>query len=180
MPSPAVIRDARDSDMDAVQRIYTPYVLHGLATFEETPPSEVELLLRRQQVLSAGLPYLVAALDGQVVGYAYATLYRVRAAYRHTVEDSVYVADSFHGRGIGRALLTEVITRCEATDRRQMIAIIGDSGDAASIALHQRLGFEPIGTLRAVGFKLGQWVDTILMQRSLGPADCYPPGREST
>lgn len=164
-----VVRDAVDEDMDAVARIYAHHVLHGLATFEEVPPVADDLLARRALMLAQGLPYLVAAQpDGVVVGYAYASTYRPRAAYRHTVEDSVYIADGLAGRGIGRALLTALIARCEAGPWRQMIAVIGDSGNAASIALHDRLGFRATGTFEAVGFKFGRWVDTVLMQRALG------------
>ncbi|GAB4070370.1 N-acetyltransferase [Ancylobacter sonchi] len=165
---PLRIRDADEADMEAVQAIYAHHVLHGLASFETTPPSTAELLVRRAAVLAAGLPYLVAEEEGRIVGYCYATAYRPRPAYRHTVEDSVYVADGLGGRGIGAALLEALIRRCEAGDWRQMLAVIGNSGNAGSIALHRRLGFETVGTLRSVGFKFGRWVDTVLMQRSLG------------
>ncbi|AUC96579.1 GNAT family N-acetyltransferase [Bradyrhizobium sp. SK17] len=163
-----VVRDATDGDMADVQGIYAHHVLNGLATFEEVPPAVDEMRGRRSAVLAAGLPYLVAELEGRVVGYAYATSYRPRPAYRHTIEDSVYVTDGLHGRGIGVALLEALIARTEAGPWRQMIAVIGNSGNAGSIALHRRMGFEMVGTLRSVGFKLGQWVDTVLMQRSLG------------
>jgi phosphinothricin acetyltransferase len=163
-----LVRDATEADMPAVQRIYAHYVLHGLATFEEEPPTIDEMLSRRAGIVSRGLPYLVAETNGAILGYSYATAYRPRPAYRHTIEDSVYVADGFGGRGIGRALLSALIARCETGPWRQMIAVIGDSGNAASIALHGSLGFRPVGTLRAVGFKLGRWVDTVLMQRDLG------------
>jgi phosphinothricin acetyltransferase len=172
------VRDATDADLAAIQPIYAHYVRHGLATFEETPPSAADLLARRAAILALGLPYLVALLDQQIVGYSYASIYRPRPAYRHTVEDSVYVADGWHGRGIGRALLTALIARCEAGPWRQMVAIIGDSENAASIALHERLGFRAVGTLRGVGFKLGRWVDTVLMQRELGAGAGAPPGRD--
>ena len=165
------LRDAAETDMAAVQAIYSHHVLHGLASFEETPPSVDEMRARRAGVLQLGLPYLVAVLDGQVVGYSYATAYRPRPAYRFTIEDSVYVADGLAGRGIGSALLGELIARCEAGPWRQMLAVIGDSGNAASLGLHQRLGFAPIGTLRSAGFKFGRWVDTVLMQRPLGRGD---------
>ncbi|AOO84694.1 GNAT family N-acetyltransferase [Bosea vaviloviae] len=161
--------------MAAVQAIYAHHVLHGLASFEETPPGIDELLARRAAVLELGLPYLVAELDGRVAGYCYATAYRPRAAYRHTIEDSVYVADALGGHGIGTALLAALIARCDAGPWRQMLANIGNSGNAGSIALHRRFGFEPAGTLRSVGFKLGQWVDTILMQRPLGVGDSTLP-----
>ena len=163
-----VVRDATDDDAPAIRDIYAHEVLHGLSTFEETPPTEGELLSRRRGVLELGLPYLVAQADGRVVGYSYATAYRPRPAYRHTVEDSVYVAPDVRGRGVGAALLTALIARCEAGPWRQMIAVIGNGGNAGSIALHERLGFRTVGAFECVGFKLGRWVDTVLMQRSLG------------
>ena len=172
-----LVRDATATDMAAIQVLYAHHVLHGLATFEEVPPSAAEMAQRRDAVLKAGLPYLVAELDAQVVGYAYATAYRPRPAYRHTIEDSIYVGHGFSGRGIGSALLRTLIQRCELGDWRQMLAVIGNSGNAGSIALHRRLGFEPIGTLRSVGFKLGRWVDTVLMQRPLGAGDGSAPTR---
>ncbi len=162
------VRDATDADLPAITSIYAPQVLEGLASFEEVPPTVEEMRARRAEILRRGLPYLVAEDDGTVVGYSYATAYRARPAYRHTVEDSVYVREGFHGRGIGRALLTELIERCNAGPWRQMVAVIGDSGNLASIALHRRHGFTLVGTLRGVGFKLGRWVDTVLMQRALG------------
>lgn len=169
---PAVtVRDAEVSDMAGVQAIYAHHVLNSLATFEQIPPSLDELTARRDAVLRAGLPYLVAELDGRIVGYTYATAYRPRPAYRHTIEDSVYVADGMAGHGIGSALLAELISRCERGDWRQMLAVIGNSGNAGSLALHRRMGFQPVGTLKSVGFKFGQWVDTVLMQRPLGDGD---------
>ena len=155
--------------MAAVQPIYAHHVTHGLASFEQVPPTTTELSSRRAATLQLGLPYLVAELDSRVVGYSYASVYRPRPAYRHTVEDSVYVADGWPRQGIGKALLAALIERCEAGPWRQMIAIIGDSDNQASIALHHDLGFRPIGTLHAVGFKFGRWVDSVLMQRALGP-----------
>jgi L-amino acid N-acyltransferase YncA len=165
------VRDARDEDMEAVQAIYAHHVLRGLASFEETPPAAAELSRRRGEVLALGLPYLVVEAAGAIAGYSYATLYRSRTAYRHTLEDSVYVREGMHGRGIGGALLAALIARCEAGPWRQMIAVIGDSGNAGSIALHRRHGFATVGTLRSVGFKLGRWVDSVLMQRALGRGD---------
>ena len=170
-----VVRDALDADMEAVARIYAHHVEQGLATFEEVPPTAAEMLARRAKVLAIRAPYLVAEIDGEVVGYCYATPYHARAAYRHTLEDSVYVAPGRGGRGIGGALLAELIARCEAGPWRWIVAIVGDSGNSASIALHRRHGFEPVGTLRSVGFKLGRWVDTPIMQRVLGPGDSRPP-----
>ena len=170
-----IVRDATERDLDSVQRIYAFHVLHGLATFEETPPTTQELLTRRNGVVGLGLPYLVAETDGLIVGFSDATGYRARAAYRHTIEDSVYVAEGLYGRGIGSRLLHALIARCEAGPWRQMLAVIGHSGNTASISLHRRLGFRPVGTLEAVGFKLGRWVDTVLMQRQLGAGNSAPP-----
>src|ERR1043166_3466301 len=169
------VRDARDADVPVVQAIYAHHVLHGLATFEEVPPTVAELAGRRASVLAQQLPYLVAELGGEVVGYCYATSYRPRPAYRFTIEDSVYVADGLAGRGVGAALLGELIARCEAGPWRQMIAIIGNSENAGSIALHRRLGFAHVGTMRSVGWKLGRWVDSVVMQRALGPGDGEAP-----
>lgn len=170
-----LVRNARESDMAAVQPIYAHHVLEGLASFEEVPPGLDELVSRWRGVLVQGLPYLVAEAEGRVVGYSYATAYRPRPAYRYTVEDSVYVAPDMGGRGIGRLLLEELITRCEAGPWHQMLAVIGNSGNTASIALHRRLGFSEVGVLTSVGFKLGRWVDTVLMQRSLGTGNGAPP-----
>lgn len=175
LASPIIIRDAAEADLPAVQAIYARHVLHGLASFEEVPPETVELAARRAAVLAQGLPYLAAEIEGRLVGYAYAGAYRPRPAYRHTIEDSVYVADGQAGRGIGRALLAGLIERCEAGPWRQMVAVIGDSGNTASIALHEALGFSQVGTFRSIGFKFGRWVDTVLMQRALGPGDAMPP-----
>jgi phosphinothricin acetyltransferase len=169
--SSLLVRDADDSDLPAIQNIYAFYVRHSVATFEEMPPNVDDLLARRKAILEVRLPYLVATRGRDIVGYAYATFYRLRPAYRYTVEDSVYVADTFRSQGVGSALLSAVIERCEQGGWRQMIAVIGDSANAGSIALHRRFGFNPMGTLKAVGFKLGQWVDTVLMQRTLGEGD---------
>ena len=164
-----LLRDARDDDMGAIQAIYAHHVLHGTASFEEEPPPLAEMQRRRADVLARGLPYLVAELDGGVAGYSYATPYRARSAYRFSIENSVYVDQARHRSGVGRALLTELIARCERGDWRQMIAVIGDSAQVASIGLHASLGFRHIGTLQAVGLKFGRWLDTVLMQRALGP-----------
>jgi L-amino acid N-acyltransferase YncA len=173
---PLVIRDAEPADMASVQKIYGHHVLHGLATFEEVPPSVEEMLARRAAVQALGLPYLVAERTGEILGYSYATSYRPRPAYRHTVEDSVYLAEGLGGQGIGTALLAELIRRCEAGPWRQMLAVIGDTANAGSIGLHRKLGFDHAGTLRSVGFKHGRWVDTVLMRRALGAGDTVLPG----
>ncbi|KWF04138.1 GNAT family N-acetyltransferase [Burkholderia pseudomultivorans] len=167
-PSPCVVRDATDADLPAIQAIYAHHVLHGVASFEEAPPDVAELRARRDAVLRHGLPYLVAECDGRVAGYAYATPYRPRSAYRHTIEDSIYIDDAQRGRGIGSALLAALIARCEAGPWRQMIAVIADGGTGGSTSLHRAFGFEPAGTLKAVGFKHGRWIDTALLQRTLG------------
>jgi|SRR6266516_5232147 len=168
---PILVRDAREADTASIHKIYAHYVLNALATFEEVPPTVEDMCSRREIIQGAGLPYLVAEVDEHIVGYICATVYRPRPAYRHTVEDSVYVAQGFHAKGIGRALLSALIERCEAGDWRQMIAVIGGDDNRGSIALHRSLGFQDVGTLKAVGFKLGQWVDTVLMQRALGKGD---------
>ncbi len=170
-----MIRDATEADMVSIQTIYAHYVLHEMATFEEVPPSVDEFLSRRATVLGLDLPYLVAELDGQIAGYCYASRYHSRIAYRFTIEDSVYVADEMRGRGLGTTLLQSLIARCETGPWRQMLAIIGHTGRAASIALPKRLGFQPAGTIKSVGFKFGQWVDTDFMQRSLGAGDTNLP-----
>ncbi|QFZ83758.1 GNAT family N-acetyltransferase [Variovorax paradoxus] len=161
------IADAEPHHMARVQAIYSHYVQHDLCSFEEEVPTVAQMHTRRTDLLSRGLPYLVALKDGEVAGYAYASPYRARSAYRHTVEDSIYVAPGMHGHGIGTALLQAVIDRCTAAGFMQMVACIGHSGNAGSQRLHARLGFETVGVLRNVGFKFGQWVDTVLMQRAL-------------
>jgi phosphinothricin acetyltransferase len=155
--------------MPRIHAIYGFHVLHGLASFEEEPPSIDELSRRRAAVLSRGLPYLVAERGGEVLGYSYAAPYRSRPAYRFTVENSVYVDHNLRRRGVGYLLLSALIPRCIERQCGQMIAVIGDSENIASIALHERLGFIRVGTLRAVGFKFGRWVDSVLMQRALNP-----------
>jgi L-amino acid N-acyltransferase YncA len=155
--------------MAAVRDIYAHYVLHSLATFEETPPTLEEMLMRRRASVDLSLPYLVAEAEAEILGFAYAAAYHRRAAYRFTIEDSVYVHDGLGGRGIGSALLGVLIVACERGPWRQMVAVVGDSANAGSIALHQRFGFELMGTLRSVGFKFGRWVDTPILQRALRP-----------
>jgi len=171
------LRNATPADLPAIQAIYAPHVLHGSASFEMEPPDVAELGRRLATVRQAGLPYRVALLEGEVVGYAYATLYRPRPAYRHTAEDSVYVRDGLGGQGIGQRLLADVIEGCTVAGFRQLVAVIGDSANGASIALHRRLGFRPVGTFEAVGFKHGRWLDSVLMQRSLGEGASTPGKR---
>ncbi|HEU0220710.1 MAG TPA: GNAT family N-acetyltransferase [Paracoccaceae bacterium] len=168
------IRPSAEDDLAMIQAIYAHHVLHGLASFEEEPPSLAEIAARRRAILARGLPHLVAAAAGRVLGYAYAGPYRPRPAYRFTLEDSIYLAPEMTGRGIGGRLLAELIERATALGYRQMIAVIGDSAHRPSILLHERAGFAHVGVLRAVGFKFGRWVDTVLMQRALGPGASAP------
>jgi L-amino acid N-acyltransferase YncA len=163
-----LVRPSADDDIAAITRIYAHHVLHGLASFEEIPPDETELARRREEVLRHGLPYLAAEQAGEVVGYCYAAPYRSRSAYRFTIEDSVYIEAGHVGQGIGRALLARLIELCEQGSWRQMIAVIGDRENHASIRLHAAQRFQMIGTHPAVGFKFGRWVDSVLMQRELG------------
>ena len=168
-------RAATRADVDAITAIYGDEVLNGTATFEVRPPDAAEMATRMEKTAAGGLPYLVAERDGHAVGYAYAGLYHLRPAYRHTVEDSIYIAAGSRGTGVGGALLRALITECTARDFRQMIALIGDSGNAASIRLHKAAGFEAVGTLKSVGYKHNRWLDVVLMQRTLGPGAGEPP-----
>jgi len=170
------LRAAGREDIAAVAAIYGHHVLHGLASFEEESPGEAEMTRRFDAVHAAGYPWLVAELEsGEVGGYAYASGYRARPAYRFSVENSVYVAPDAIGLGLGRLLLSALIDECTTRGYRQMIAIIGDSENHASIGLHRALGFEDSGTLRAVGFKHERWVDSVIMQLSLGDSDTTLP-----
>ena len=175
MTSRPAIRDALVEDIPAITAIYSLHVRQGTSSFELTPPSEVDMARRREAIVTSGLPYLVAELNGCVAGYAYAGPYRLRPAYRYTVENSVYVADWAQRRGVGQALLNALIPACEATGMRQMIAIIGDTGNVASIALHRSVGFQYVGTLKTVGYKHDRWLDVVIMQRPLGPGAAVPP-----
>lgn len=178
-----VVRDCTDDDIAWVQAIYAHHVLNGLGSFEEVAPDAAEMTRRREEVVRRRLPFLVAQMPGldprtgTVGGYAYAGPFRPRSAYRYTVEDSVYIAPDAQGKGLGRVLLGTLIERCQLLGYRQMVAVIGDSGNFASIALHARLGFVEAGVLRSVGFKAGRWVDSVLMQRRLGRGDDTLPGR---
>jgi L-amino acid N-acyltransferase YncA len=165
----AALRPAAASDLAAVQAIYGRHVREGLATFEEEPPDLAEIARRHGEVVGRGLPWLVAEDAGRVLGFAYAGPYRARSAYRFALEDSIYLDPAATGRGLGGALLAALLAAGEAWGARQMLAVIGDSGNAASVAVHARAGFRHVGTFEAVGFKFGRWVDTVLMQRPLGP-----------
>ncbi|NVO13578.1 MAG: N-acetyltransferase family protein [Rhodoplanes sp.] len=172
-----MLRDCTPSDIAAVTAIYAHAVRHGRASFEVDPPDATEMARRRDAVLTGGFPYLVAEIGGAVVGYAYAGAYRSRPAYAGTVESSVYVTPRLQARGIGGALLAELVDEAAARGFRQMVAVIGDSANAASVRLHARAGFRLVGTLASVGWKHGVWLDTVLMQRPLGDGDRSPPAR---
>jgi L-amino acid N-acyltransferase YncA len=171
------IRGAGPSDIAAITRIYTHAVAHGTASFELDPPDETEMARRQQGLLSQLYPYIVAERGGVVAGYAYAAPYRARPAYDWCVEDSIYVAPEVHRQGIGRLLLTHLAAKAESLGFRQMVGVIGDSANTASVAVHAAVGFRLIGTFQSIGYKHGRWLDTVLMQRQLGPGDSTPPGR---
>lgn len=169
-----IIRNAAAGDCGVLGEIYAHNVLTGTATFEVAPPDDHEMERRLGAIQGAGLPYLAAETDGDIVGFAYAGPYRERYAYRFTLGNSVYVAENAQGRGVGRALMSALISRCTALDYRQMIAAVGDD-NAASIKLHEAMGFRRVGTLKGAGHKLGHWVDVALLQRALGPGDEAEP-----
>jgi len=176
-PAPGiVVRDAGERDVPRIAAIYAHHVRTGLATFEVEPPEAAEMARRRANVLGWALPFFVAEDAGGILGYAYAAPYRTRAGYRYTVEDSIYVDPGAVGRGVGRGLLERLIDACTGIGCRQMIAVIGDTGNRPSIALHEACGFARVGTLPSTGFKFGRWVDSVLMQRALGAGDRSPPG----
>lgn len=170
-----IVRPAEARDAEALAAIYADAVLHGFGTFEETPPSAAEMEARRANVARLGLPYLVAEDAGRVLGFAYAGPFRLRQAYRYTVEDSVYIAPEAKGRGVGRAVLSGVLAACEAAGVRQVVAVIGDSRNAGSIGLHRALGFVDAGVGRSFGYKHGRWVDIVWMQKALNGGDTRPP-----
>jgi L-amino acid N-acyltransferase YncA len=173
------IRPSTDADLSALTAIYAHHVVHGTGTFELDAPDATEMARRRAEVLARGLPWLVAEHDGAVAGYAYANWFRPRPAYRFFVEDSIYLAPAALGRGAGRLLLAELMARCEDAGARQMVAVIGDAANTASIGLHAALGFEHTGVLSASGWKFGRWLDVVLMQKALGEgARSAPAGEE--
>jgi L-amino acid N-acyltransferase YncA len=165
------LRPAEAADAETLARLYGWHVLHGTGTFEETPPDAAEMAARLARVRAAGLPYLIAEAGGAALGYASASPYHHRSGYRFTAEDSVYVAPDHGGRGVGRALLAAVVEHCVAKGVRELLAFVGDSGNAASIALHRRLGFQDAGVLRRVGLKHGRWLDVVILQRTLAAED---------
>jgi phosphinothricin acetyltransferase len=170
-----LVRPAAPQDLPAIQAIYAHHVMHGLASFEEVPPALEEMRRRFEDVTRQGFPYLVGEEKGEILGYGYCSLYRTRSGYRHTLEDSIYVKQGQQGKGVGKAVLKELISICAALNYRQLIAVIGDSANAGSIKLHASLGFVRAGLLRSTGFKFGRWVDSVYMQLPLGPGDGTKP-----
>lgn len=174
--SDGILRPTAEADIAAITAIYADAVLNGTASFELEPPSEAEMARRWRDLTASGYPHIVAERSGQVAGYAYAGPYRPRRAYRFSVEDSIYLAPNARGSGLGRILLTELISLCEEKGFRQMVAVIGDGArNQASVALHSALGFRPVGAFEGAGFKHGRWLDSVLMQRGLGPGTTLPP-----
>ncbi len=173
MPS---VRASTPQDLPAITRIYAHHVLHGTGSFETEAPSEAEMTRRRDEVLSRQLPYLVAEDDdGQILGFAYANWFKARPAYRFSAEDSIYVADGQHGRGLGRLLMDALIEHCEAAGVRKLIAVIGDSNNLGSVGVHRAAGFSQVGVMRSVGWKFGRWLDIVMMEKTLGDGDNSAP-----
>lgn len=170
-----LIRPSTEHDLPAITRIYAHHVLHGTGTFETTPPTLEEMTARRADVLSKGLPWLVVEEAGEVLGYAYGNWFKPRPAYRFSVEDSIYLAPEAAGKGLGRALLAELLATLERGGIRKVMAVIGDSGNAGSIGVHKALGFEQVGIVQACGWKFGRWLDIVMMQRAIGEGDRTPP-----
>jgi L-amino acid N-acyltransferase YncA len=170
-----LIRHSTDDDLAAITRIYAHHVLHGTGTFETTPPTEAEMAQRRADALGKGLPWLVVEEGGQVLGYAYGNWFKPRPAYRFSVEDSIYLAPEAAGKGLGRLLLAELLAVLQRAGIRKVMAVIGDSANAGSIGVHRALGFTPVGTVQACGWKFGRWLDIVIMEKPLGEAHHAPP-----
>jgi L-amino acid N-acyltransferase YncA len=175
--TPCAVRPATPADIAAITRIYAHAVEHGTASFEIVAPGQAEMARRQRELVGEGFPYLAAEADGRLLGFAYAGRYRARPAYRFTLEDSIYVDPGAQRRGVGRMLLDRLIAGATERGFRQMIAVIGDSAQSASIELHRAAGFRTVGTIESVGHKFGRWLDSVIMQRALGPgATTQPPG----
>ena len=169
------IRASRDDDIAAITAIYAHHVLRGTGTFETEAPSGADMAARRTEVLLRGLPYLVAVQDGKIAGFAYGNWFKPRPAYRYSVEDSIYLAPGLQRKGLGRALLAELLARCEAAGIRKVMAIVGDSANTGSVGVHRAVGFTQVGTIDACGWKFGAWRDIVIMQKTLGLGDTRPP-----
>ena len=170
-----LIRPSRNADVEAIAAIYSHHVLHGTGTFETEPPTVTDMAARRADVLSKDLPYLVAERDGEILGFAYCNWFKPRPAYRYSAEDSIYLADSARGQGIGAKLLAALSEAAEATGVRKLIAVIGDSGNAGSIGVHRAQGFTHVGVLKDCGWKFGKWLDVVLMEKALGEGNSSRP-----
>lgn len=170
-----LIRPSRDEDIPAITAIYAHHVCHGTGTFETEAPASNDMAARRADVLSKGLPYLVAEQDGKILGFAYGNWFKPRPAYRYSVEDSIYLAPGLQPKGLGRALLAELLARCEAVGIRKVMAIVGDSANAGSVGLHRALGFTQVGIIEACGWKFGAWRDIVILQKTLGSGSTEPP-----
>ena len=170
-----IIRSSQDQDLAAITAIYAHHVLHGTGTFEVDPPSQEDMRMRRADVLSKGLPYLVAADGEQVLGFAYCNWFKPRPAYKFSAEDSIYISPEAQGKGLGRALLAELSAQAEKAGVRKLIAVIGDSANTGSIGLHLSVGFHHVGTLKSCGWKFNQWLDVVMMEKTIGLGDSCPP-----
>ena len=170
-----LIRPSSDADLPAITAIYAHHVLHGTGSFETEPPSVADMMARRADVLSKGLPYLVVEQDGKIAGFAYGNWFKPRPAYRYSVEDSIYMAPDLQGKGLGRVLLTELMARFEAAGIRKVMAIVGDSANTGSVGIHLALGFTQVGIVDSCGWKFGAWRDIVIMQKTLGLGDTQPP-----
>jgi len=170
-----IIRNSLPDDITAITAIYTHHVLHGTGTFEIDPPSCDDMMGRRADVIGKGLPYLVAAEDEHILGFAYCNWFKPRPAYRFSAEDSIYLAPEALGRGLGRSLLSELMHRAEEAGVRKLIAVIGDSANQGSIGVHQSVGFTHAGLLRSCGWKFDRWLDVVLMDKALGVGDSSAP-----
>ncbi len=175
LPSDIHIRDVESGDMAAICAIYSDEVLTGVSSWEYIPPTLDEITTRKDTVLKGGFPYRVATKDGTVIGYAYASPYRPREGYRFTVENSVYVSDTARGLGVGRLLIEDLVSKCETLGYRQMIAVIGSSANQQSILFHQKMGFDKAGVIKSIEHKFDRWMDSVIMQRTLGDGDGTPP-----
>jgi phosphinothricin acetyltransferase len=173
------IRPATDADIAAITAIYAHHVLHGTGTFETAPPDEADMAARRADVLSKGLPYLVAEDANGVIGFAYCNWFKPRPAYRFSAEDSIYLAPAAAGKGLGRLLLAELMAQAERCGVRKLIAVIGDSANLGSVGVHRSCGFEPVGVLRSCGWKFERWLDVVLMECPLGPGDSTAPAQSA-
>ena len=170
-----LIRPSSDADLPAITAIYAHHVLHGTGSFETEPPSVADMTTRRADVLSRGLPYLVVEQDGKIAGFAYGNWFKPRPAYRYSVEDSIYMAPDLQGKGLGRALLAELMARFEVVGIRKVMAIVGDSANTGSVGIHLALGFTQVGIVDSCGWKFGAWRDIVIMQKTLGVGNTQPP-----